>query len=70
VPAIPAGSDYLLRVFMELHCARPTGGMSISPILFSELLAYQQVFKVELSPFEVETIFFIDRAAIQEMTEK
>ena len=55
---------------MELHCLRPAGGMSISPILFSELLAYQQVFKVELSPFEVETIVFIDRAAIQEMTEK
>ena len=55
---------------MELHCSRPAGGMSISPILFSELLAYQQVFKVELSPFEVETIFFIDSAAIQEMTEK
>ncbi len=57
---------------MELHCSRPAGGMSmsISPILFSELLAYQQVFKVELSPFEVETIFFIDRAAIQEMTGK
>jgi len=44
--------------------------MSISPILFSELHAYQQVFNVELSPCEVETIFFIDRAAIQEMTEK
>ena len=55
---------------MELHCSRPAGGMGISPILFSELLAYQQVFKVELSPLEVETIFFIDRAAIQEMTEK
>jgi hypothetical protein len=55
---------------MELHCSRPTGGMGISPILFSELLAYQQVFKVKLSPIEVETIFFIDRAAIQEMTEK
>lgn len=55
---------------MELHCSRPASGMSISPILFSELLAYQQVFNVELSPFEIETIFFIDRAAIAEMTEK
>lgn len=55
---------------MELHCARPAGGMSISPIIFSELLAFQKVFKVDLSPFEVETILFIDRAAIQEMTEK
>ena len=51
---------------MELHCARPAGGMSISPILFSELLAYQQVFNVELSPFEIETIFFIDRAVLKE----
>jgi hypothetical protein len=55
---------------MELHCSRPAGGMSISPILFSELLAYQQVFNFELAPFEVETIFFIDRAAIAEITEK
>ncbi len=55
---------------MELHCSRPSSGMSISPILFSELHAYQQVFDVELTPFEVETIFFIDRAAINEMTEK
>ena len=70
MPPLPVGSDYLLRVFMELHCSRPAGGMSISPILFSELLAYQQVFNVELSPFEIETIFFIDRAAIAEMTEK
>jgi hypothetical protein len=55
---------------MELHCSRPSGGMSISPILHSELHAYQQLFGVELLPFEVETIFFIDRAAIQEMNEK
>lgn len=44
--------------------------MSISPILFSELLAYQQVFNVKLSPVEIETIFFIDRAAIEEINEK
>ena len=44
--------------------------MSITPILFSELHAYQQVYNVDLAPFEIETIFFIDRAAIQEMTEK
>jgi hypothetical protein len=55
---------------MELHCSRPSGGMGISPILFSELHAYQQVFHLDLLPFEIETIFFIDRAAIQEMTEK
>lgn len=55
---------------MELHCSRPAGGMSISPILFSELLAYQQVFNVELLPIESEIIFFIDRAAIAEINEK
>lgn len=54
---------------MELHCSRPSG-MSITPILFSEIQAYQKVFAVELLPFEVETVLFIDRAAIQEMTEK
>ena len=70
MPPLPVGSDYLLRVFMELHCSRPAGGMGISPILFSELLAYQQVFNVELSPVEIETIFFIDRAAIAEINEK
>jgi len=44
--------------------------MSITPILFSELHAYQQVYNVDLLPSEIETIFFIDRAAIAEMTEK
>ena len=70
IPPVPAGGEYLKKLFMELHGSRPSSGMGISPILFSELHAYQQVFNVKLSPFEIETIFFIDRAALAEMSEK
>ncbi len=59
--------EYLAQVFMELHCARPTGGMLVGAILLSEIDAWQRVFNVPLTPWEVETILHIDRAALTEM---
>lgn len=59
--------EYLLGVFMDLHCARPAGGMSVGAILLSEIDAWQRVFQITLSPWEVETILHLDRAALSEM---
>ena len=52
---------------MALHCARPAGGMSVGAILLSEIDAWQRVFHIALTPWEVETILHIDRAALTEM---
>jgi hypothetical protein len=41
--------------------------MSVGAILLSEINAWQRVFHIALTPWEVETILHIDRAALTEM---
>lgn len=41
--------------------------MSVGAILLSELDAWQRVFDITLTPWEAETIMYLDRAALSEM---
>ena len=41
--------------------------MAVGSILLSEIDAWQRVFDITLTPWEVETILHIDRAALTEM---
>lgn len=60
----------MLNAFIELHGARPASGFGISAIPLSEVNAWQQTMGVRLTPWEVETILHLDRAAREELEEK
>lgn len=53
--------------FLQLHGARPSGGMGPSAIPPSEILAWQQLNGVELTPFEVDTLLALDAVALRAM---
>ncbi len=63
VPLLPPGTDGLLQAFYDLHASRPVG-MGPSAIPFSEILAWQQAMNLVLTPWEAETLLFIDRAVL------
>ena len=69
VPPVPPGAEALWQAFNELSGARVPGGMGIGPITLSEIAAWQDVFRVRLTPWEVETILAIDRAALTAVNE-
>jgi hypothetical protein len=69
IPPAPVGSELILETFYQLHGARPAGGFGISAIPVSEIIAWQQAMNVRLTPWEIETILEIDKAAIHVLME-
>jgi hypothetical protein len=67
IPRIPTGCEYLMSVFMDLHTTRPSGGFGPSAIPISEINAWQRAMNSSLTPWEIETILHLDRAALSEM---
>ena len=53
----------LWSVFIELDAARPVG-MQRGAVPHSEVAAWQQLAGVRLTPWEVDTLLAMDRAAI------
>lgn len=61
---IPPGSDEILSVFWRLRRIAGSNGIAPNSISFSEVKAWQELNRVELTPFEVDLIFLLDEAAI------
>ena len=71
VPPVPPGTEEIWAAFGALSGARaPAFGGASSPIVLSEIVAWQQLHGVELVPWEVDTILAIDRAAMAVLSEK
>jgi hypothetical protein len=71
VPPLPLGTEQIWAAFGALSGARVPGfGGASSPIVLSEIVAWQQLQGVELVPWEVDTILAIDRAAMAVLSEK
>lgn len=60
----PAAAAALWDAYAALHATRPSG-MGPSAITASELLAWQQLHGVRLTPWEAETLQAMDRAALE-----
>ena len=56
-----------MHAFEQLHAARPGGGFAIAAIPLTEVIAWQQAMGVRLTPWEVETLLYLDRAALAAM---
>jgi len=69
-PPIPRGCRTIIEAFSELHSTRSSNGFGPAAISFHDILAWQTVFNVTLSPFELRCIFAMDSAALTEINDK
>lgn len=70
VPAVPAGVGHVWAAFVDLSSARAPGAGGASPIVLSEILAWQKLHGVRLVSWDIDTILAIDRAAMAVSNEK
>ena len=54
---------------MELHNARSAGGMAAAAISWRDVLAWQEVRRVQLTPWEVDTLMAMDVEAMKFLNE-
>lgn len=59
----PAAGAQVWEAFAELSASRPAG-MGLSAVPHSELEAWQRLHGVRLTPWEIETLMAMDRAAL------
>jgi hypothetical protein len=64
----PELASALWQAFVDLASARPVG-MAPGAVPPSEIAAWQQLHGVQLSPWEVETLQAMDRAALSVMAD-
>lgn len=58
-PPCPENAAYLLGYFDELSSGRQVG-MGLSPVSFSDMMAWSNLKKVELEPWEVDALKRLD----------
>lgn len=66
---IPPGCGALWSLFLDLHARRGNSGTSLLPIALADLLAWQQLFGVRLTSWEIDTLMQLDAAALAAHTE-
>ena len=69
-PPIPPGFEELVDAFWQLRRCAGSNGMTAGSITYSDLLAWQQLYRVELEPLEVDLLFSMDIAALAAHAEK
>lgn len=69
VPPVPAGTERLWAAFNELRGTQSPAAGGAAPISMTEIAAWQGVFGVQLTPWEVETVLALDRAALAVLNE-
>lgn len=67
--AVPAAGAALWQAFIDLASARPAHMGGAGAIPPSELQAWQQLHGLRLSPWEIDTLAAMDRAALAAMAE-
>lgn len=70
LPDMPPGMSTIWWAFLQLHAARASGGMGPCAISMSDVLAWQTLNGVELTPFEVDTLQALDGVAIRALAPK
>ena len=61
---IPAGCGAVWSVFLQLNARRGNNGMALSPIALADIVAWQTLMGVELTPWEIETLLQLDCVAL------
>lgn len=68
-PELPADCALIWHTYIELHNARTSGDASPERISWPDLLAWQTVRKVDLNPWEIDTLLAMDAAALKTISE-
>jgi len=68
-PEFPNVIGHIWHYFWEMNNQRSIGEAGIAPIPFSEILSWSRLHKIELTPFEVETLTALDRLYIEIVSE-
>ena len=61
---------YLWEWFLQLNAARPSNGMAISSIPYSEIQAWSTLMNITISPFEISVIKTLDSIFITHINKK
>ena len=70
LPELPASCAGIWKIFVDLHNARPSGGMSVSPVLYSEIKAYCDLYNEHLEDWELYLIKAFDRVVLEVYAEE
>lgn len=70
MPPRPAGCEALWGAFVEMNQGRASNGVGFCAISWQDLHAWQQVRRVELTDWELETIHLLDRVALATLNKK
>lgn len=69
-PEFPDVIEYLWEFFLELHAARPMGGMGAGPLTFEGIKAWCELTHRCLQTWEVRAIKEIDAEWLQAQTKR
>lgn len=68
-PPVPAALAYLWQAFTELSARRQVG-FAMSPIMWSEIRAFNELSGLKLNPWEVSIILQLDDLFMTERSKK
>lgn len=63
-PVFPLICVSIVRIFFELHAARPSG-FGMSPITYHDIDAYARLMHVKLSPWDVRMLRRMDEVMLK-----
>lgn len=70
VPPLPHELAYIWGYFCQMNRKRTAGAMSANPLSDTEIMAWQQRHRIELSPFEGECIDSLDAVYMAHQAKK
>lgn len=68
-PEIPECVEFLLSIYIELAACRGGSGFGVNPITHLDILAWSHLNRIELTPWEVDALLAMDRAALAVIAE-
>jgi hypothetical protein len=68
LPPLDPSLQPIWDAFLDLGRSRAPAMSGLAPITYSEILAWQQANRVDLTPWEVDTLRAVDAAAITALT--
>lgn len=70
LPPLPAAGVAVWEWFKALDAARGSNGWGPNPISWADLVAWQQLAGVQLTPWEAETLRALDRERMTQLNRK
>lgn len=70
MPKLPRGCAVLWDAFLDMNRTRRTSGKRFDPLAWSEIAAWQAACRIELNPWELDTIKALDDAILPILNRK